>query len=237
LRSLSRLFLTQVIEASLLKERRLRKGVEPTTSVIEPLAPVIKPTGVASFLAARRQQAPPPSVPRVEAVAAFLANEPILAVPVNVAGQAEEPLLAAEGPIPSTLSHPLGSNIQHILEELDIRSEDFIGMEDDNMGPSTAAAAQAHQKPLSTIPETGTSSRASTPKKSLSLALDGVEGAIGSKRTRSFEAAETTDSASTAEFLPQGANWTFGGKLAKLGGDLKGNPFKAVVDLVDHDKL
>jgi hypothetical protein len=26
-------------------------------------------------------------------------------------------------------------------------------------------------------------------------------------------------------------------KLAKLGGDLKGNPFKAIVDLVDHEKL
>jgi hypothetical protein len=25
--------------------------------------------------------------------------------------------------------------------------------------------------------------------------------------------------------------------MAKLGGDLKGNPFKAVVDLVDHEKL
>jgi hypothetical protein len=25
--------------------------------------------------------------------------------------------------------------------------------------------------------------------------------------------------------------------LAKLGGDLKGNPFKAVLDLIDHDKL
>jgi hypothetical protein len=29
----------------------------------------------------------------------------------------------------------------------------------------------------------------------------------------------------------------FEGKLAKLGRDLKGNPFKAVVDLVDHEKL
>jgi hypothetical protein len=27
------------------------------------------------------------------------------------------------------------------------------------------------------------------------------------------------------------------GRLAKLEGDLKGNPFKAMVDLVDHDKL
>ena len=28
-----------------------------------------------------------------------------------------------------------------------------------------------------------------------------------------------------------------GGKLAKLGRDLKGNPIKAVVDLINHDKL
>jgi hypothetical protein len=27
------------------------------------------------------------------------------------------------------------------------------------------------------------------------------------------------------------------GRLAKLRGDLKGNPFKAVVDLIDHEKL
>jgi hypothetical protein len=36
---------------------------------------------------------------------------------------------------------------------------------------------------------------------------------------------------------PVGANWTIRGKLAKLGRDLKGNPFKVVVDLVDHEKL
>ena len=34
-----------------------------------------------------------------------------------------------------------------------------------------------------------------------------------------------------------GANWTVKGKLARLGGDLKGNPFKAVANLIDHDKL
>ena len=28
-----------------------------------------------------------------------------------------------------------------------------------------------------------------------------------------------------------------GGRLAKLGRDLKGNPFKVVVDLIDHEKF
>ena len=36
---------------------------------------------------------------------------------------------------------------------------------------------------------------------------------------------------------PASANWTVRGKLAKLGGDLKGNPFQAVVDLIPHEKL
>jgi hypothetical protein len=35
----------------------------------------------------------------------------------------------------------------------------------------------------------------------------------------------------------EGANWTFRGRLAKFGGDLKGNPVKAIFDLVDHQKL
>ena len=36
---------------------------------------------------------------------------------------------------------------------------------------------------------------------------------------------------------PIGANWTVRGKLARLGGDLKGNPFKVVVDLILHEDL
>jgi hypothetical protein len=93
----------QVIEAPLVKKRRLKKGAEPTipatkpaAPVVEPFVPAVKTTGVAGFLAARRHQAPPPSVLKVEDVAAFLANEPVLAIPVNVIGQVEEPLRAPE---------------------------------------------------------------------------------------------------------------------------------------------
>jgi hypothetical protein len=135
------------------------------------------------------------------------------------------------------LSHPLGSNIQHILEDLDMGSEDFVGMADDNLGPSTVAAAQTPQKPLSTILEMGVSSRAPTLKRPQSSALDGADRASGSKKPRVSKAPEASDSKSTVEIQPEGANWTFEGRLAKLEGDLKGNPFKAVVDLVDHDKL
>jgi hypothetical protein len=49
------------------------------------------------------------------------------------------------------------------------------------------------------------------------------------------EASESSES--TTEVWPKGADWSFRGKLAKIGGDLRGNPFKAVVDLVDHENL
>jgi hypothetical protein len=51
------------------------------------------------------------------------------------------------------------------------------------------------------------------------------------------QASEAFDSESTIEIQPEGVNWTFEGRLAKLRGNLKGNPFKAMVDLVDHEKL
>jgi hypothetical protein len=137
----------------------------PTASVVEPTAPMVKTdvptikvTNVVGFLAARRGQAPPPSVPRVEKVAAFLFNEPILAVPTNAVGLVEEPLRVPKGPIPSMLDRPLGSKIQHILKDLEMGSEESIGMADDNLGPCTADVAQAPRKPLSTILETGASS-------------------------------------------------------------------------------
>jgi hypothetical protein len=100
------------------KKRKLRKMADPTVPTTEPAAPVIEPstlavkaTNVAGFLAARRKQAPLPSMSRVKDVEAFLANEPILSIPVNMVGLVEEPLRAPEGPIPSMLDHPLGSNI------------------------------------------------------------------------------------------------------------------------------
>jgi hypothetical protein len=51
------------------------------------------------------------------------------------------------------------------------------------------------------------------------------------------EASRASSSEDTVEVKPEGANWTVGGRLAKLGGEFKSNPFKAVVDLVDHDGL
>jgi hypothetical protein len=138
------------------------------------------------------------------------------------------------------LNHPLGSNIQHILEDLDMGSEDSVGMVDENLGPFTVAAAQTPRKPLSTILKMGVSSRAPTLERPRSLALNKFDRASGSKRPRASEvpeAFEASDFESMTEIQPEGANWTFRGRLAKLGGDLKGNPFKAMVDLVDHNKL
>jgi hypothetical protein len=86
----------------------------------------------------------------------------------------------------------------------------------------------------------GVAARALTPKRPRSPAQDVIGRALGSKRPRASvapEASKASNFDSTIEIQPEGANWTFKGRLAKLGGELKGNPFKAVVDLVDHDKL
>jgi hypothetical protein len=120
-------------------------------------------------------------------VEAFLASEPVEAVPVNaVELVAEEPMQASGGPIPSILNQPLGSNIQHILEDLDMDSKEPVGMVDDNMGPSIVVATKTPRKPLSLIPEVGASSRAPTPI--------GFDGASGSKRPRASKAFESESS-------------------------------------------
>jgi hypothetical protein len=46
-----------------------------------------------------------------------------------------------------------------------MESEESVGMADDNMGPSTTAAARTPRKVLSPIPEMGASSRAPTPQR------------------------------------------------------------------------
>ena len=73
-------------------------------------------------------------MPDVAKVEAFLANKPIEVSPVNAAEPIlEEPLQVIVGPILElVLDQPLGSNIQHILEDLDLESEDSVGMQGEN---------------------------------------------------------------------------------------------------------
>ena len=172
-------------------------------------------------------------MPPIVNVEAFLANEPVEAVPMNVIEPvAEEPIQAPGGPVPLVLCHPLGSNIQDILKDIDMDLE--VGMGDNHMGPSNAVIEKTPRKHLSPISEARASSRALTPKRPRSPTSDETNRVSRSKRPRASEALE---SESSAEIQPEGANWTVEEKLAKLGGDLKGNPFKVVVDLIDHDKL
>ena len=112
---------------------------------------------------------PKPYVPCMENVEAFLANESIEVSPINVAEPLlEEPLQVLRGPIPTALIlQPLGSNIQHILEDIDFGSEDTVGMQDDNLGhlATNEKAAKVPTKPLSPIPETGVTSHTETPNR------------------------------------------------------------------------
>jgi hypothetical protein len=123
------------------------------------------------------------------------------------------------------------------LEDIEMMSDDSVGLAGDNMGTSPKAADGVPGRTLSPIPEVGNSLRAPTPMRPRSPTPKGVEKGTESRRSNTFEASEASSSESTVEVKPEGANWTVGRKLAKLGGDFKSNPFKAVVDLVDHDGL
>ena len=73
-------------------------------------------------------------------IKAFLANEPVEVIPMNVIEPVvEEPIQAPAGPIPSVLCHPLGLNIQHILEDIDMDLEESVGMGDNQTRPPNAA--------------------------------------------------------------------------------------------------
>ena len=100
---------------------------------------------------------------------------------------AEEPIQAPNGPVPSILCHPLGSNIQDILEDFDMDSEESVGMRDNHMGPSNAAVEKTPRKNLSLIPETGASSRAPTPKRPQSLTFEEDDRVSRSKRPLASE--------------------------------------------------
>ena len=126
----------EVIEVPLVRKRTLKKVVDAAIPEAAPAAAV----NMANFLANRGKQIPPPSVSSMMAVEAFLANVPVEAVLVNVIKSvAEKPIQALAGPIPSVLCHPLGSNIQHILKDIDMDSEEFVGMRDNQTGPPNAA--------------------------------------------------------------------------------------------------
>jgi hypothetical protein len=131
----------EVLEAPAAKKRKLSKAAELEVPTVQPAASATEEVDVAGFLASRRKKAELPSVPRLAEVEAFIANEPVPAVPVAVVNPVgEEPLRAPEGPIPSLLNKPLGSNIQHILDDIDMELEDSVGMADEIIGPSPLAA-------------------------------------------------------------------------------------------------
>jgi hypothetical protein len=227
----------KVVEAPLVKKRKLTRAVGTGAPEAGTVPQVDEAVGVAGFLASRRKNAAPLSILPLGEVEKFIANEPVLTVPVAVAKAAEEePLRIPEGSIP-VLSQPLGSNIRHILEDIEMMSDDSVGVAGDNMGTPLKAAEGVPGRALSPINEVGNSSRAPTPMRPRSPTPEGVKKGSESRRLNASEASRASSSEGTVEVKPEGANWTVGRRLAKLGGEFKSNPFKAVVDLVDHDGL
>ena len=185
-----------MIKVPLVKKRTLKKAVDVAA------LKVVLATAV--NVANRRKQVPPPFVPQMADVEAFFANEPVEAIPVNVVEPAaKEPIQALGGPIPSVHCHPLGSNIKHILDEIDLESKESVGMGDNHTGPSNAAVEKTPQKPLTPILEARASSRAPTPKRPQSLIFKEDDSASRSKRPRASEASE---SESLVEIRPEWAN-------------------------------
>jgi hypothetical protein len=88
----------EVVEAPLVRKRRLTKAAGRDVPMPGTGPPVDEVADVAGFLASRRKKAVPPSVPPLVEVEKFIANEPVLAVPVVVAKVVEdEPLRVSEG--------------------------------------------------------------------------------------------------------------------------------------------
>jgi hypothetical protein len=189
----------EVIKAPLVKKRKLTKVAGTDVPTAGTGTPVDEVVDVAGFLAFRRKKAVLPPVPPLVEVEKFIANEPVLAVPVATAKMAdEEPLRVPEGSIP-VLSQPLGLNIQHILEEIEMILDDSVGIAGDNMGASPKAVAGVLGRTLSPIPEAGNSSRTPTLKRPRSLTPARVEKEMESRRSKASEAPEASSSESTVE--------------------------------------
>jgi hypothetical protein len=192
----------EAVEAPLVKRRKLTKAAGEDVPVAGSAPLVDEVAEVAGFLASRRRKAVPHSVPPLVEVEKFVANEPVLVVPVAVAKVAdEEPLRVPEGSIPA-LSQPFGSNIRHILEDIEMMSDDSVGVAGDNMGASPKAAEGVPGRALSPIPEAGNASRAPTPGKLQSPTPEGEGKGAESRRSNASEASGASGSESPTEIKP-----------------------------------
>jgi hypothetical protein len=145
----------EVVEVPIVRKRKLTKATGTDVPTAGSGPPADEVADIAGFLASRRKKAVPPSVPPLVEVEKFIVNEPVLAVPVAVAKVAEEePLRVPEGSIP-ILSQPLGSNIRHILEDIEMMSDDSVGLAGDNMEASPKAAEGVRRKDLVPDPRSG----------------------------------------------------------------------------------
>ena len=96
-------------------------------------------------------------------VESFLAYKLVKACPMIMAPFASKrPLQVPVDLIPpeSILGHPLGSNIQDILEDFDLELDNSVGMEDENVGGPTTEVESVRPQPhpLSPVREVGTTS-------------------------------------------------------------------------------
>ena len=184
-----------------------------------------------NFLGARRRTGPKPVVKSVAEAEAFLANEPVPVQPLNMVPLISEgAALRTIIPMEFVYFIPLSSSINTILSDIDIEtlSEGLIGMECDKVG-RPIAMEKVIEETVPWVP-THVRFRTLTPTKvpTLNPTLAGV---------REGSAAGVPPSNDFSMIRPAEVSWIVSGDLARFGGDLKGNPFQALVDLIPHESL
>ncbi|KAE8076623.1 hypothetical protein FH972_015260 [Carpinus fangiana] len=124
------------------KEPQLKKKkmVKASDKARVPEALVEKSKGsFAAFLAAQRKTGPRLVIRLVAAYEALLIDEPIIVKPLA------EVLLPSTGAVPfmailvdSASLRPLGPNIEHLLEDFEMESEDSVARGQPNRGPNVS---------------------------------------------------------------------------------------------------
>ena len=165
---------------------------------------------------------------------AFLINKPIVAKPLTVAP------LDPDGDAPATVIHiesesfkPLGSNIQHILDEIDqeLELDSLVHMDCSKVRVQTTTVEDEERpRVLSLVAEEEATSWASilaTVKRA-----PVVEASHGGSRQD-----KTSSSWGDSLVKPSSLEWTIGGPLARFGGELRAKPFQALMELIPQESL
>jgi hypothetical protein len=119
------------LEVPQVKRRKLVRASDPESTPIAPTEPTLKATkdkgGFAALLAAQRKTSPKLVIRLVVAYEALLSNEPIDVKPLTEAPlPSTAAVLLIAIPVDSVSPRLSGLDIQHILEDIEMKLEDSV---------------------------------------------------------------------------------------------------------------